>query len=296
MTMDGCVFDIQRFSVHDGPGIRTTVFLKGCPLHCLWCSNPESQHSAPEMLFNEELCIGCDSCVQACPSGAIEPGRFLPERCTGCGACCEVCYAEARFQKGQRMTPEAVLETAVRDRSFYARTGGGVTFSGGEPLCQIEFLTQALQLCRAHGIGTAIESCGCASWEDLERIAPLVDVFLYDIKHLDREKHRQYTGGDCAPILENCRRLARIANRLVVRVPVIPTFNFELETLTQIVRFAEQIGAAEVDFLPYHRMAENKYRYLGRDYWNPGVERLTADQVEAVTRHITSALKIKIGG
>ncbi|MBS6367840.1 MAG: 4Fe-4S binding protein, partial [Clostridiales bacterium] len=110
--MDGCVFDIQRFSVHDGPGIRTTVFLKGCPLHCLWCSNPESQHSAPEMLFNEELCIGCDSCVQACPSGAIEPGRFLPERCTGCGACCEVCYAEARFQKGQRMTPEAVLETA----------------------------------------------------------------------------------------------------------------------------------------------------------------------------------------
>lgn len=163
-------------------------------------------------------------------------------------------------------------------------------------MCQVDFLTEALQLCRTQRIGTAIETCGCASWESFACIAPLVDVFLYDIKHLDPEIHRAYTGADCQMILENCRRLAHIANRLMIRVPVIPAFNFALNPLEQIVRFAEEIGVEEVHFLPYHRMAENKYRYLGRTYWNPGVERLTAEEVEAVVRRIPTALKLKIGG
>ena len=194
------------------------------------------------------------------------------------------------------MSAEMVLDAVERDKSFYERTGGGVTFSGGEPMCQVDFLAEALQLCRTQRIGTAIETCGCASWESFARIAPLVDVFLYDIKHLDSEVHRAYTGADCQMILENCRRLARIANRLIIRVPVIPAFNFALDPLEQIVRFAEEIGVEEVHFLPYHRMAENKYRYLGRTYWNPGVERLTAEEVEVMVRQIPTALKLKIGG
>ena len=294
--MDGCVFDIQRFSVHDGPGIRTTVFLKGCPLHCVWCSNPESQLPTPELLINPELCIGCGKCIRLCPVGAVHTDSFDQEKCAGCGICAESCYAEARYLKGKPMSAEMVLDAVERDRSLYERTGGGVTFSGGEPMCQVDFLAEALQLCRTQRIGTAIETCGCASWESFARIAPLVDVFLYDIKHLDSEVHRAYTGADCQMILENCRRLARIANRLIIRVPVIPAFNFALDPLEQIARFAEEIGVEEVHFLPYHRMAENKYRYLGRTYWNPGVERLTAEEVEVMVRQIPTALKLKIGG
>jgi pyruvate formate lyase activating enzyme len=194
------------------------------------------------------------------------------------------------------MTPEQVLAEVVRDRSFYDRTGGGVTFSGGEPLTQPDFLVKLLQCCREAGIGTAIETCGCAPWESFAAVVPLVDVFLYDIKHLDSAHHRAYTGAGCEQIVANCRHLAKVAKRLIIRVPVIPQFNFDLESLRDIVRFAETLPVEEVDFLPYHRMAENKYRYLGRDYWAPGPERLTAEEVGALVGQIVTPLKCKIGG
>ena len=194
------------------------------------------------------------------------------------------------------MTPEAVVEVVRKDRSFYGRTDGGVTFSGGEPLGQIDFLEQTLRLCKVEKINTAIETCGCAPWENLQRAALLSDVFLYDIKHLDDGIHRAFTGAPCSPILENCRRLVKVARQVIIRVPVIPQFNFDEETMTRIVRFAEALGVPEVDFLPFHRLAANKYRYLSRTYWNPGINRLTAEEVQAVTGKIQTPLKIKIGG
>ena len=294
--MKGCVFDIQRFSVHDGPGIRTTIFLKGCPLHCKWCCNPESMNPHPEVLFNPKLCIGCGTCVQVCPNHAVTVNGFDRSLCTGCGICAEKCYAQARYMKGQYMTPEEVFAEGIKDKSFYKRTNGGVTFSGGEPTLQVDFLEATLKQFKTAGIGTAIETCGYSPWENYQRIAPYVDVFLFDIKHTDSDKHLEYTGGRCERIMENCRRLAGIAANLIIRVPVIPYFNFDEEALTSIVRFAEKIGVKEVDFLPFHRMAANKYTFLGRDYWNPGIDRLEESAVEEYVKNIHTTIKLQIGG
>lgn len=294
--MDGCVFDIQRFSIHDGPGIRTIVFLKGCPLHCRWCCNPESMRPEPELLFNPGLCIGCGQCRRVCPAGALGDAGVDRGRCTGCGACVEECYADALFMKGRIMTPGEVAAAALRDAPFYARTGGGVTFSGGEPLLQIDFLEETLRLCRDKGLNTAIETCGHVPWESIERIAPLVDVFLFDIKSTDDGAHLAYTGAGCGRIMENCERLVKIANRVIVRIPVVPEFNFSAEALTDIVRFAERIGVGEVHFLPYHRMAASKYAFLGRECWRPGVDRLENDAVEACIRNIETAVRLRMNG
>lgn len=294
--MKGMIFDIQRFSLHDGPGIRTTVFLKGCPLHCRWCCNPESMNPHPVLLYNPELCIGCGQCIAICPSGAACPGGIDRELCTVCGKCADTCYAEALYMKGREISANELMAEVIRDESFYARTGGGVTFSGGEPLLQADFLEEVLECCRNHSFTTAIETCGCVPWEHFERIAPLVDTFLFDIKHTDSQKHRLYTGAPCEGIMENCARLASIAKHLVVRVPVIPGFNFDRDSLEAVVRFAEGIGVREVDFLPYHRYAANKYLYMGRDYWNPGVERLGDEEVRTVIETIPSSIRLQIGG
>src|SRR5665647_2040797 len=198
----GLVFDIQRFSIHDGPGIRTTVFLKGCPLQCRWCCNPESINPHPELLFNPELCIGCGKCIEVCPTGVASKTGTDRSLCKSCGKCAETCYAEARYIKGQYMTPQDVIDTAVKDVTFYNRTNGGITFSGGEPLQQIDFLEETLLICQQKGLSTAIETCGYVAWERFERIAHLVDVFLFDIKSSDSDKHLEYTGVRCERIME----------------------------------------------------------------------------------------------
>ena len=294
--MEGCIFDIQRFSIHDGPGIRTIIFLKGCPLRCRWCCNPESMRPEPELLFNPGLCIGCRRCRGVCPVGAVGDSGVDRALCAGCGACAEVCYADARHIKGRFVTPREVVTEALKDMPFYARTGGGVTFSGGEPLRQIDFLEETLLLCRDNRLGAAVETCGYAPWEDFARIAPLVDVFLFDIKSTDSDAHLAYTGARCERIMENCERLVKIAKRVVVRVPVVPEFNFAAESLAGIVGFAERIGVREVHFLPYHRMAAGKYAFLGRECWHPGVGRLEDSAVEACVAEIETAIKLRLNG
>ncbi|MGD1993341.1 MAG: glycyl-radical enzyme activating protein [Anaerolineae bacterium] len=267
----GIVFDVKRFSIHDGPGIRTTVFLKGCPLNCLWCHNPESQASGPELMLRPNRCIHCGACVDACPHGALSWRQDEPhtdaERCTLCGACTEACYAEAREMVGREMTVEQVMRQIKRDVAFYDESGGGATFSGGEPLLQPDFLLALLQACQSQRIHTAVDTSGFAPWEILDRVRRYTDLFLYDLKLVDDARHRQTTGVSNAMILSNLRALSHHGHTIVLRVPIIPRVNDGDATVDRIGALAASLPALQqVDLLPYHPIGEEKYRRMGRTY------------------------------
>jgi len=266
----GTVFNIQRFSVHDGPGIRTTVFLKGCPLACAWCHNPEGIASGPEVTLSLNRCIECGECVQVCPLSLPVPGAAPTaealDLCLSCGACAEACPCEARQLAGRHMTVEEVVAEVLKDRIFFDESGGGVTFSGGEPLWQAGFLRRLLSACRNLGIHTAVDTSGLASWEDLAAVAELTDLILYDIKMMDDGVHQTYTGVSNRPILANLRRLGAVHRRIWVRVPVIPGINDSQENLEATARLAASAeGVERVCLLPYHPLGEDKLRRLGRD-------------------------------
>ncbi|MBI1960473.1 MAG: glycyl-radical enzyme activating protein [Candidatus Rokubacteria bacterium] len=278
---EGLVFNIQRFSVHDGPGIRDLVFLKGCPLRCRWCSNPESQDARPEIACNAERCIGMDACGRcrpACPEEAIgtEGGRIRLDRgrCTRCGQCLEACPAGALRLFGQPMSVEEVVRIAEEDSVFYARSSGGITVSGGEPCQQSRFVEALLRTCRDRGIGTSVETTGHAEWEDVERVCRYAETVLYDVKSLDSGKHRAFTGVPTTLILQNLGLLARAfpATPIVVRTPVVPGFN---DTVTDIAAIAEFLRTVPTvrsyELLAYHGFGEGKYAQLGRRYPLGGV-------------------------
>lgn len=257
----GLVFNIQRFSVHDGPGVRTTVFLKGCPARCPWCHNPESQSHAPELLTFPERCIDCGTCRDVCPHGTD------PAQCAACGECAEACPAGARQIAGREMTVDEVMEVVTRDRVFYEESDGGVTFSGGEPFAQPAFLGALLTSARREGLSTAVDTCGFAGRELLLDLAPLVDLFLYDLKMLDPDRHLQVIGVPLTPILSNLEALARSGRSVWLRVPIVPSFTDGDADLDALAGLAASLpGIRQVSLLPYHKIGAGKFRRLHKDY------------------------------
>jgi len=252
----GTIFNLQRYSTRDGPGIRTTVFFKGCPLRCCWCHNPEGQEERPQLVLRPDRCIGCGQCLAVCPSGAIQrnvdvisTNRSL---CLACGKCNEACPAAAREIVGRRVSVGELAIEVERDQPFYRQSGGGVTFSGGEPLAQPQFLGAILQVLRARRIHSAVDTCGHAPTETVQALVPWVDLWLYDLKVMDRSIHRQYTGQSNELILENLSVLARQGAPIWVRMPVIPGINDQPRNVRQTAEFLGDLGLREIQLLSYH--------------------------------------------
>jgi len=289
----GLVFSIQRYSTEDGPGIRTTVFLKGCPLRCLWCHNPEGQEFSPQIAFNNSRCIGCKSCVTVCPQGAINFTTDRPRtdrgKCQSCGKCAGVCPTGARELIGNYMTAEEVFSEVERDTLFYRSSGGGVTVGGGEPTMQPKFLVEFLRKCHEHGIHTALDTSGYAGWQEMEEILKYVDLVLYDIKQIDPAKHAQYTGVSNELILENARRISKKGIPMVIRIPVIPGYTDGEESIRGILEFACILKrVAKVDLLPFHRLGEPKYKKLGRNYVFESTQPPTDEHMQKLKRLVAS--------
>lgn len=299
--VEGIVFDIQRYSLHDGPGLRTNVFLKGCPLRCRWCANPESQNLQPELALSAHNCIACGQFEETCPvcwgshngTGWTEA---LNERYSARAA---VCPTGAIHWIGQQRTAGEVIKEVLRDAPFY-EDGGGMTLTGGEPTMQPDMAEALLRLAKAEYISTAIETCGHTQWAVLDRLLPYLDHILFDLKHLDNDTHRAYTGLDNELILSNLRRLVALNAAVTIRVPLIPGFNASAETLQTMVEFAlvELNGSVKaIDLLPYHTLGKAKYKALGRDYPWQDHDRLTDAEVEALAGVVESyGLKVSVGG
>ena len=269
MMKTGRIFEIKRFAVHDGPGIRTTIFFKGCPLRCLWCHNPEGLDNKPEIALLERKCIGCGSCFEVCPNGVHERsanGEHLihRSRCTGCNACIDACLPGALKWYGKEYTAEELFEIVLKDSGFYSESGGGVTCSGGEPLMQAEVVAELFKLCREAGIRTALDTSGCASWEAFEHVLPFVDLYLFDIKHMNSDEHRKLTRVDNRLILGNLNKLFEIGKEVEIRMPVIPGLNDSEENLVQTADFlAGAETLKKICPLPYHALSGSKYASIG---------------------------------
>jgi pyruvate formate lyase activating enzyme len=284
MNTADVIFSIQRFSLHDGPGIRTTVFLKGCPMHCSWCHNPEGQHPDPEIRYFPDRCIACGQCVIACPNHAHELHDgvhvFLRDRCQTSGKCVETCCSQALQLEGRRMTVPEVMDEVLRDKAFYETSGGGVTLSGGEPALSADFARSLLEECKHHNIHTAIETCGECPWTSLEALLPATDLIMMDLKEMAAEKHRISTGQSNVRILSNARQLALTDKKIIFRTPVVPTVNDSEEDISQIACFVreltelrtrsrkptEEAAAITYELMAFHKLASDKYRSLGLEY------------------------------
>lgn len=298
----GLVFDLKRYSIHDGPGLRTTVFLKGCPLSCWWCHNPESQSSLPEIMVRPERCIGCGDCVRACPQKALDFGAFGivtdMNLCDRCGVCADVCPTEARQLVGREMTVAAVMDEVERDRLFYDRSGGGMTVSGGEPLMQPQFLLELLAEAGRVEIHRAVDTTGFAQTSLLLDVAEKTDLFLYDLKHMDPEKHKLYTGVSNELILHNLRALAEAGAKINVRMPVIPGVNDDAENLEKAGAFIASLpGGPTVNILAYHKAGVEKFRRLGLEYRLAETEEPDNAEMTSVKNRLMSfGLTVQIGG
>lgn len=266
-NMKDYIFDIQRFCVKDGPGIRTTVFVKGCPLNCLWCHNPESKQKAPQLAFDSSKCLDCGSCVNVCTEGAIlSVGEFDRSKCTLCGECVSDCVGALEIM-GKDAVLDDVMQTVLNDKPFYDNSGGGLTVSGGEPLFSPQFTTQLLMKAKEQGIHTCLETSGFAKWEVIEALSPYVDLFLFDIKETDTALHNQYTGVDNRMILQNLFKLNEIGANIILRCPIIPGYNDREDHFKAIAKLAEDLNnVSHVEILPYHSLGKSKSRLIGQEY------------------------------
>ena len=269
--MEGLISNIQRFSISDGPGIRTTVFLKGCNLRCFWCHNPECLNSKIELQFFKNKCLQCMKCIRVCPKGVHsfegEEKVLQREKCTACGRCVKVCPSKALGLSGKYITADDLISVVEKDGTFYTTSGGGITFSGGEPLLQKEFLKEVLMLCKNRGFHTAVESAVKVPWSHLEDIHELVDLFIVDIKTMNPELHKKSTGAENISILENIKRISKLKNELWIRTPIIPGINDNIKSVQDIRSFAAKLNKnTKYELVPFHKLAANKYESLGISY------------------------------
>ncbi len=285
------VFNIQKFSIHDGDGVRTTFFFKGCPLRCAWCHNPESQRFGAELVFYANRCVSCGACAARCPENAnrLEDGKLIFSRdlCRAHGACADVCLHDARELAGRRRTVDELVKEALKDRIFYETSGGGVTLSGGEVMVQdMDFVEALCRRLHGEGVSVYIDTCGYAPYENFKRILPWTDLFLYDIKLMDGEAHRKYCGRDNALILENLIRLSRDGARIHIRIPVIGGINDTEAFMAQTAHFLTEnhIRAERISLLPYHDYGKSKYENLQRSYAEDGMRVPSAERMEELKK------------
>jgi pyruvate formate lyase activating enzyme len=302
--LTGKVYDIQGFSVQDGPGIRTTVFLKGCPLRCPWCHSPESQKYHAQLSWIAMRCIGiakCGKCLDACPQKAISPGKVTKHAvtdediqlvhinrslCNNCGDCAEACYPKALEICGKDYTVEEIIQRVIQDKPFYEQSGGGITISGGEPLTQPEFTLQVLKVLKKEKIHTALDTTGFADFELIEAVLPYTDLFLYDLKHMDREQHKKVVGVPNELILENAKKLAKAGGKIQIRIPIIPRFNDSKKNITETGKFCQSLGDAVVmiQLLPYHNLGVMKYERIYEDQKVLEASTPTDDKIQSLKK------------
>jgi pyruvate formate lyase activating enzyme len=290
----GLVFDVRKYSIHDGPGIRTTVFFKGCPLRCLWCHNPEGQSFKPELIIRAGRCLkDCSDCLVACEATALAKVDGIPvldqAKCTACGNCAAACPTLAVEMVGRLMEVSEIMAAIDKDRIFLDESGGGVTFSGGEPLAQPSFLMALLTECQKKGIHTTLDTCGFAPRASFEKIIDKVGLFHYDLKLMDPQKHRMYTGEPSGIILENLKRLSEENKKIVIRLPVVPGINDDEDNLSQMADFLRSLKTVtEISLLPFHKMAKEKYRGLQKQNPSENLSPPSAERLEKIKGDLTS--------
>ncbi|HOA20588.1 MAG TPA: glycyl-radical enzyme activating protein [Sedimentibacter sp.] len=298
--MKASIFNIQKFSIHDGPGIRTTVFFKGCPLQCIWCHNPESQNLGKEILYDKNKCTLCGSCIKICQNNAIELKdndlEINMDKCTFCGDCTVCCINSAKQIAGKEYTVDEVMKEVLKDRVFYKNSKGGVTLSGGEPLIYAAFVEELLMELKKENIHTAVDTCGAVDFKVLERISKYTDLFLYDIKSMDEEKHILYTGVSNKNIINNLINLSKIHNNINLRLPIIEGINADENHIFEILKLIKNTNIKKINLLPYHDIAMHKYEKLGRKYY----EYMKRPADEKLKRYIDiiekEGYRVKIGG